>query len=170
MAPAACADLRFFEERHSLEGVYVRSLRAGRAQAFGGTTIGARSYMEAEWVRCVWHRLGAGGKWTRGPMTEADRAKGKGLLFGDADADAGGSGSVLCLRHGRRVVRDIHGWGWVEGAIRQRRGPWTRLGCFREGFMSGVVRGCDDEVKRQQSDAVWTLIGVFRRLGLIETS
>ena len=36
--------------------------------------------------------------------------------------------------------------------------------------MSGVVRGCDDEVKRQQSDAVWTLIGVFRRLGLIETS
>jgi len=35
-------------------------------------------------------------------MTEDDRAKGNGLFGG-----AGGSGSVWCLRHGRRVVRDI---------------------------------------------------------------
>jgi len=58
-----------------------------------------------EWVRCVWQRPGAGGKRTRGPRTEEDRAKGKGLLFAAA---AGGSRSALCLRHGRRaVVRDI---------------------------------------------------------------
>jgi hypothetical protein len=56
-AEAVCIDLRFFAEEEegmvvvgvmvvmgcSLERVYVRSLRAGRAQAFGGTTIGARS-------------------------------------------------------------------------------------------------------------------------------
>jgi hypothetical protein len=63
-AEALCIDLRFFAEEGeegvmvvvvvvvvvvmvvvgcSLERVYVRSLRAGRAQAFGGTTIGARS-------------------------------------------------------------------------------------------------------------------------------
>jgi len=40
-AVGAYADLRFFG--HSLEGGYVRSLRAGRAQTFGATTIGARS-------------------------------------------------------------------------------------------------------------------------------
>jgi hypothetical protein len=55
-------------------------LRAGRAQTFGSTTIGARSYMEGECVRCVWQRPGAGGKCTRGPWTDADRAKGNGLL------------------------------------------------------------------------------------------
>ena len=32
--------------------------------------------------------------------------------------------------------------------------------------MSGVVRGCDDEVKRQQSDAVWTLIGCVQASGI----
>ncbi len=54
-AEAVCIDLRFFAEEEegvvvvvmvvgcSLERLYVRSLRAGRAQAFGGTTIGARS-------------------------------------------------------------------------------------------------------------------------------
>jgi hypothetical protein len=52
-AEAVFIDLRFLAEEEggvvvevvgcSVERVYVRSLRAGRAQAFGATTIGARS-------------------------------------------------------------------------------------------------------------------------------
>lgn len=70
--------------------------------------------MAGEWVRCVWQRLGVGGKCTRVPMTAGDRAKGKGLLF----ALGGGSRSVLCLRHGRRaVVRDIRSGGGTKKQI-----------------------------------------------------
>jgi hypothetical protein len=117
-APLTCVDLLFVEEEeegHSLDGGYVRSWRAGRAQAFGSTTIGARSYMAGEWVRCVWQRLGVGGKCTRVPMTAGQRAKGKVLLF----APGGGSRSVLCLRHGRRaVVRDIRSGGDEKADLR----------------------------------------------------
>jgi len=57
--------------------------------------------MEGEWVRWVWQSPGEGGKCTRGPKTE-ENAKGSGLFVG-----AGGSTLELCLRHGRRILRDM---------------------------------------------------------------